>query len=40
VIRSNNKTGFSNEGIKTLNDSKFTNFTILFEKLHELIDGV
>ncbi len=39
TIRSNNKTTFAQEGINDLNDSKFTNFNILFERLTEIING-
>lgn len=36
-IKSNNKTMFAQESISNLNNQKFNNFTILFEKLNELI---
>ena len=36
-IRSNNKTSFAENGISGLNSSDFSNFSILFDKLNELI---
>lgn len=36
-IRSNNKTSFAEYGISGLNSSDFSNFSILFDKLNELI---
>ncbi len=39
AIRRNNKTTFSQTGINDLNDSKFNNFTILFERLTEIINS-
>ena len=36
-IRSDNKTSFAKDGISALDSSKFNNFTILFDKLNQLI---
>jgi 5S rRNA maturation endonuclease (ribonuclease M5)/predicted ATPase len=40
TIRSNHKTAFSQEGINGLDDNKFTKFTILFDRLNEIINSV